>query len=122
MLCFSCRKSNQGLELRAPGNHSRTNLDHISTSGPAIVRVSTMISIRISDERLRWSRGLVDELLVHSTLQITKHMLCSLPVSQSRIGVESGKNSGSIGNVWTSGDCQIHQRANHRDIRVLAHF
>src|SRR6266403_5361141 len=122
MLCFSCGKSNQGLELRTPGNRSRTNLDHISTSGPAIVRVSTMISIRIGDERLRRSRGLVDELVMHSTLQIAKHMLCSLPVSQSRIGVEPGKNSGCIGNVWTSGDCQIHQRAYNRNVGVLAHF
>ena len=36
-------------------------------------------------------------------------MLCSLPVSQTRIGVESGKDSGCIGNVWPCSDCQIHE-------------
>jgi hypothetical protein len=33
-------------------------------------------------------------------------MLDSLPVSKTRIGVESGKNSGCIGNVWPHGKGQ----------------
>jgi len=69
-------------------------LDHISTSGLAIVWISTMISIRIGDEGLRGSGRLVDKFVVHSALQIVKHMLGSLPMSQTRTGVESGKDSG----------------------------
>jgi hypothetical protein len=49
-------------------------------------------------------------------------MLDSLPVRESRIGVESGKNSGSIGDIWPGGECQVHQRANNGDVGVLVHF
>jgi len=38
-----------------------------------------------------------------------KHMLGSLPVRKARIGVESGKNSGSIGNVRPCGESKVHQ-------------
>ena len=57
-------------------------------------------------------------------LQIVKYMLSSLPVSWSRVGVESGKDSGSIGigDVWPCGECKIHQRANNRDVGVLLHL
>jgi hypothetical protein len=57
---------------------------------------STIISIGISDKGLRCIRGPISELVVGCALQIVKYMLDSLPVSKSRIGVESGKNSGGI--------------------------
>ena len=90
--------------------------------GLAIVWISTMISIRISDKGFWWGRRLIDKFVLCSTLQIAKHMLGSLPVSWSRVGVDSGKHSGSIGNVWPCGDCKIHQRANNRDVGVLLHL
>ena len=80
-----------------------------------------MISIRVSDEGLRRCGRLVNKLVVNCALQISKDMLCSLPVSQTRIGVESGKNSGSIRNIWPCGDGQIHQRAHKQDVGVLLH-
>src|SRR6266702_1955652 len=49
-------------------------------------------------------------------------MFCSLPMSQTRIGVESGKNSGCISDVWPCGDCKVHEAAYNGDVRVLAYF
>jgi hypothetical protein len=73
-----------------------------------------MVSIRVSDEGFRQNGRLVDLLVVCGALQIVKHMLGSLPMSWTRVGVESGKNSSCIGNnVWPCGDCQIHQGANN---------
>jgi hypothetical protein len=42
--------------------------------------------------------------VIHYALQIVQDMLNSLPVSKARIRVESGKNSGSIGNIWPCGE------------------
>jgi hypothetical protein len=64
----------------------------------------------IGDEGLRQVRRLVDEFIVHSALEISKHILDSLPMSKTRIGVESGKNSGCIGNVWPCGKGQGYIR------------
>jgi hypothetical protein len=49
---------------------------------------------------IRCIRTPISEFVVHCTLQIAQNMLDSLPVRESRIGVEFGKNSGSIGDVW----------------------
>src|ERR1700677_1785556 len=81
-----------------------------------------MISIRVSDEGLRRSRRLVDKFVVHGTLQIAKHMLCSLPMNWTRVEVEFGKNSGSISDVWPCGDCKIRQGPKNWDVRVLLHL
>ena len=74
-----------------------------------IVRIASMVRIRVSDEGLRRIRWLVDDAVINSALQIVQDMLGCLPVSWARIGVESGKNSGCIGNVWPCGDSQIHE-------------
>ena len=66
-----------------------------------------MVRIRVGDEGLRRVRRLVDDAVINCALQITQEMLGSLPVSWARIGVESGKNSGSISNVWPCGDCKV---------------
>ena len=57
--------------------------------------------------------------MVHCALQVVKHMLGSLPVRKARIGVESGKNFGSIGNVRPCGESKVHQQPNNGDIGVL---
>ena len=64
---------------------------------------------------------MVDKFVVCGALQIAKHVLGSLPMSWPRVGVESGKDSSSIGNVWPCGDCKIHQGANNRYVGVLLH-
>jgi hypothetical protein len=87
-----------------------------------IVQVASMISMGRGDEGLRCIRRPISELVVQCTLQVAQNMLDSLPVRESRIGVKSGKNSGSIGNVWPGGECQGHERANNGDVGVLAHF
>ena len=49
--------------------------------------------------------------MVHYALEILQNMR-----------VKSGKNFGDISNIWPCGDCQVHERANNRDIGHLAHF
>src|ERR1700752_333785 len=97
-------------------------LDHIPSSGSPIVRIPSMISIREGAEGLWSIRGRVHTFVVHCARQIAKDMLCSLPVSQARVRVESGKNSGRIGNVRPCGECQVHEGANKGDIGVLGHL
>ena len=41
---------------------------------------------------------------------------------KARIGVESGKNSGSVGNVRPCSEGKVYQQPNNGDIGVLAHF
>jgi hypothetical protein len=49
-------------------------------------------------------------------------MLGSLPGNFARIEVESGKNSGSIGNVWPCGDRRYISEPTDKYIGVLAHL
>ena len=108
VLCLSGEQSNQGLQPRTPGDCPRANLHHIASSRLAIVRIASMVCIRVGDEGLRWVRRLVDDAVIHGALQIVQDMLGSLPVSWAMIGDESGKNPGSIGNVWPCGDSKVH--------------
>ena len=81
-----------------------------------------MVRIRIGNEGLRRIRRLVDNLVAHCTLQIVQNMSGSLPVNTTRIGVESGKYSGCLGDVWPCGDGKIHEGSNNGDVGAHAHF
>ena len=91
VLCLSSREGNQRLQLGTPWDFSRSHFDHKSTSWLAIVLIAMMISIWVSYEGLKWCGRFVDKLVVNCTFQIAKDRLCSLPVSQTRIAVQSGK-------------------------------
>ena len=78
---------------------SRPNLDHITSSGLAIVRIASMVHIRVWDEWLKW---------IKKAGRRSCGPLCP--------------NSGCISNIWPCCDCQVHKGANNRDIGHLVHL
>ena len=107
---FSGRQGNDILELRRPGDHTSTHLDHISTSRVTSILAFTMVCIREHDKGLRLSRirG-IGNRVVNGTLNIAQEVFDSEPVGPARIGVQSSQHSNSVGDIWTSGGTWEHQ-------------
>ena len=67
---------------------------------------------------IRWMRNLLHEMgfcpTGPSVLRIDNQSAISdsLPMSQTRVGVESSKIANSVGNVWSSCGGQVHQCTN----------
>ena len=100
VLSFSSRQSNNILKLRRARNRTSIHLDHISSSGATSILASTMICIRESDKHLRLQRiREIGDAVVQGTLDVVQEMFDRKPTSPSRVGVESGQYSNSVGNI-----------------------
>ena len=75
-----------------------------------------MIYIEVTPQ-LRRHTLLIAETLPAGSPKVAKHMLNTLPVRSTRVGIEPAKVADGCRDVWPCADRQVHERANRTLVR-----